>query len=260
MTEENKKVQRWSYSKVGTFKTCPRLYELQYVYKIRGDENAFSQYGQMCHSILERYAMGELKLHQLLDEYNDGFNAKVTEQFPDSFMDLSAKYYKDGYKFFSEFKGFKDKTIAVEERLDFIIKRDAEHDDVEFVGIIDRLSKDGEFYVINDYKSKGKFKSKKEKADYFKQLYMYAIVYQEQMGLSDDRILLKLNLFRLQEEFQEYFDPELADTIKNDFLDMVDLISSTKVFPPKPDSFFCQHLCGVPSMNCEYRDSDTWNK
>jgi ATP-dependent exoDNAse (exonuclease V) beta subunit len=258
MTEATKKVQRWSYSRVGSFKTCPRLYELQYIHKVRGEDNAFSQYGQMVHEILEKYAMGELKLKDLLGAYDDGFSTMVTKQFPESFMDLAMKYYKDGEKFFKGFTGFKDETIAIETRLDFIIKRPDGIDDINFVGIIDRLSKDGEFYVINDYKSKGRFKSKQEQADYFKQLYMYAIVYKEQAGIADDKMWLKLNLFRLQQEFKEEYDSVKAEQVKKDFIDMVDLINRTTDYPPKTDRFFCTNLCGMGAMDCEFKDIKTW--
>ena len=259
--ENNKKIQRWSYSRVNTFKTCPRLFELQYIEKVRSEDNAFSQFGSMCHEILEEYANGELKLDELLDEFRGRFDVKVTAQFPDlGFMDLAKKYYQDGTRFFNEFMGFEDDTIAVEEKLNFIIKRE-DGEDINFVGIMDRLSVDSDgVYSINDYKSKGKFKNKAEQADYFKQLYLYAIEVKNRYGLDDDKLKLKLNLFRLQQEFTEKYDSEKANKIQKDFTDMVSKIENAKEYPCNPNDFFCQNLCGVSPIDCEYRNKDKWKK
>jgi RecB family exonuclease len=254
MTEVSKKTQKWSYSRVNTFKTCPRLYELHYIYKIETEDNAFSQYGQVCHNILEKYAKGELDLKELLKEFDYGFETFITKQFPDSFVDLAQRYYQDGERFFKEFNGFKDETISVEDKIDFIIKRDNQHDDINFTGIIDRLSQDGDTYIITDYKSKGKFKTKKEQSDYFKQLYMYALALKDKVEISDDNLLLRLSLFRLQKDFLEKFNPDVAESIKQDFIDMVDKIDGTTEYPPNVNSFFCLNLCGVPKMNCEFRE------
>lgn len=258
MTDIKKKADRWSYSKVGTFKTCPRLYQLQYLYGIRGGENAFSQYGGMCHSILERYAKGQIDIENILDEYYLGFDTMVTMSFPEmGFMDLNRKYYQDGERFFKSFTGFGDETINVEEKFHFIIKRDDSETDIDFVGIIDRVSKIGNIYIINDYKSKGKFKSKAEKNDYFKQLYLYAIYLKDKFNLADENIQLKMSLFRLQEEFVEYFNSNVAENIKQDFLDNIKIIENTKEFPCNPNKFFCTKLCGVNPIDCEFREEST---
>ena len=128
---------------------------------------------------MERYANGEIELWDLADVYEWEFDAAVPEEFPpsDFCKDKNGKkitmrelYYQQGLDFLKNFPGYDElKILEVESNFDIEI------DDWIFTGVIDLVleDKDGNL-IIQDYKSKSSFKSKKEQAEYARQLYLYS--------------------------------------------------------------------------------------
>lgn len=47
---------KWSFSKLSAFETCPMGFKLQYLDRVPSDGNAFSDYGTLCHKLLEEWA------------------------------------------------------------------------------------------------------------------------------------------------------------------------------------------------------------
>ena len=159
---------KWSYSRLNSFHTCKWMFYVTYILKHKGENNAFAEWGTFSHSIMEKYDKNELSEWELVDYYINNYNENVISDFPpNKYVILSDSYYKSGLEYLSNFEGHKNELISAEERIDFVI----EHNDkkIDFVGIIDRLSKDQNGLVIEDYKSK-KFKNKREVDEYFKQL------------------------------------------------------------------------------------------
>ena len=44
-------------------------FKLQYIDKVPQEQNSFAEYGTHCHSLLERWAKGELMSFELADAY-----------------------------------------------------------------------------------------------------------------------------------------------------------------------------------------------
>ena len=170
---------RWSFSSVNTYNTCPQAFKLGYLNALPRQDNAFSDWGTFMHSIMERYFKGELEFYELSKVYVDGYGENVKCQFPPNrFCDLGQRYYDAGKTYLDNFEGlFEDYTVlGVEQRVQLDI------DGRPFVGVIDLLlEKDGEICVV-DHKSKSAFKSEKERVEYARQLYLYAIYVHEKFG------------------------------------------------------------------------------
>lgn len=170
--KEGKK-ERYSFSQLSCFETCKYCFYNQYIEHHKGVGNAFSSYGTLLHSLMERYAKGVLRHDELLDRYELEYPSVVVEKFPkmpNPKIKLAEIYYEQGRAFFSSVEPFKDMEILGAE-LEF----EMPIDDWTFNGVIDLVYRDknGDI-VLRDYKSKSKFKSKAELHKYARQLYLYS--------------------------------------------------------------------------------------
>lgn len=238
VSEENKK-ERYSFSKLNAFLACKYMYKLTYIDHIKGVGNCFSSFGTEIHSIMERLAKGKLNLWDIADTYEWEFDNAVPEKFPDSKFcpNMRELYYKQGLEFLTNFPGFAGKKI-----LDVEAQFDLPIDDWIFNGIIDLVFEDQDGrLIIQDYKSKSSFKSKKEQAEYARQLYLYALHVKEKYGRYPD--VLRFLMFRKNKTvdipFNETSLNEAVEWAKN----TVKSIRECWDFPPSCEEFFGNYLC-----------------
>lgn len=242
----------WSYSNLSAFDTCPKMWYNTYVNKQEKKDNFFSQYGSFIHSILEKFSKQELDFPDLVPYFEGNYDNFITEYPPIAKMEAS--YYNQALDFLSTFEGFKDETVGTELKMEYQIELYGEKRN--FIAYIDRLSKDENGYIINDYKSKGKFSSKAEKEKYLRQLYIYSLSVKEKYGVYPYK--LKFNHFRTKSETVEIFDEnKLLQTLKWAD-DCVERIYNSEIFVPNHNDFFCNHLCSVSGSclteECQYED------
>ena len=258
-------VNRYSFSRLSTYHTCQYQYNERYNRKKHGLSNGFSSYGTMVHSILELYFNEELGANDLKDEYVERFSEECSEGIqmliPSKNNDFFEKYltelyYNDGYRFFENFEGFQDnfgnkdkyKVLGVEENFNLLIN----HKDKPFIlnGFIDLIiEKDNELYVI-DHKSKGKFKSVGEKAEYCRQLALYSLYVQYKWGRPVKEAWFNqfrinhIEKFKMTDEVIEEALDWAVDTVKN-------IESEFLWLPNTSDIFYCTNLCDFRD-ECEY--------
>ena len=249
----------WSFSRLNSYDQCPKMFYLCYLDREAEQmDSAFSQWGTLCHGLLEDYAKGSLLACELEEEYDRRYPACMTERFPAlGRTDLDASYYDNGREFFALFDGFPDnwEIIASERDIRY------ELDGVKFRGFIDlivRDKKDGGLMIV-DHKSKGRFKSEEELEHYSYQLYLYAIWVHREYGEWPKELIF--NMFRAREEkhipfCRETLDRAIAwmkETIARadadeDFADKVRLRYEALGIPVPEDDrpdFFCSQLCSV---------------
>ena len=88
-------VEKYSFSKLSAWWTCPYGYYLRYIKHQKGIGNAFSSYGTLVHEIMEKYAKGEAELWDLPQMFEWLFDSAVPETFPpNKYVDLKENYYK----------------------------------------------------------------------------------------------------------------------------------------------------------------------
>lgn len=202
---------------------------------------------------MERYAKGEIELWDLPGVYEWEFESAIPEKFP-KFAKLNMKksYYEQGLTFLKEFQGYeKYDILEVERAFDFDI------DDWTFNGIIDLVFKDeaGKL-IIRDYKSKASFASKKEKAEYARQLYLYSLFVKEQYGKYPDE--LQFLMFRKRTLITIPFDPAGVDEALEWAKQTVAEIRDAFDYPPlcrfqeKKDDFYAENLCNHRKY-CEFK-------
>ena len=166
---------RWSFSSLNAYHTCPKMFELTYIKNVQPrKQNAFALWGTFGHNLLEQYFTNKCEFYELSKKYTDEYFDNVYLKFPpNKYTDLNKSYFDAGKQYFDLFEGLPDnlEVVCVEQRIDVKI------DGYEFCGYIDlvlRDKNDGR-YIIEDHKSKSGFKNAKERKEYARQLYLYAI-------------------------------------------------------------------------------------
>lgn len=239
LVNEKGNKERFSFSKLSSFHTCKYGYKQTYIDGNRGEGNCFSSYGIEVHSLLERYAKGELALSDLPEVYQWEFDSAVNERFPNTKFcpDMRKLYYEQGLDFLKNFAGYEGKKILeVESRFEYNI------DDWIFNGVIDIALEDSDGkLIIQDYKSKSSFKTKREQAEYARQLYLYSPYIKEKYGKYPDT--LRFLMFRKNNPVDIPFNEKDLDEALNWAKDTVREIRECWDFSPSCDEFFAQNLC-----------------
>ncbi len=208
------------------------------------ESHGITESGSFMHHIMEEYLKGNLKGEELVDYFTANFDKNVptsmclhmTETFS---KDMYGLYYQGYLKFLQEFRGIPDCKEIVDIERWFELP----HKDYIINGRIDLVYRDnsGNLCVL-DHKSKSKFKSKKDKAQYARQLYLYALASKEIYGEYPKQLVF--NLMRGGFVYIDFNEKDLEDTIAW-FEKTVDDIRDVITYDAKPDTFFCRNWCGL---------------
>lgn len=223
---------RWSFSSANTYDTCPQAFRLGYLDALPRVDNAFSDWGTFMHSLMERYFKGELEFFELSQAYLDGYDEAVKCEFPpNKFCDLSQRYYAAGKEYLDSFDGtaFEDcEVVGVEQRVRLTIGGRP------FIGVIDLILKHGDDFIIVDHKSKSAFKSKREQAEYARQLYLYALYIHEKYEKWP--VKLVFHMVRNHGELVEIpFCLADCEAAQKWFIDTIDKIYADATFESTPN-------------------------
>lgn len=234
---------KWSFSKLSLYETCPRAFWLQYLQKppLPQQQNAFAEFGTLCHSLLEEYAKGELTADQLTDEYVKRYPNVVVHNFPPYPKGYDEKTFDQGLAYFESFDGFGDDFEVVSTEQKFTLKIGG----YTFVGIADLVLKNkttGTFITI-DHKTKSESSMKKEIGTYRKQLYLYAENVFRKYGQYPSE--LEFNMIKSQQPIIEAFDPEIHRQTLEWAENLIDEINFEEDWNAKPNPYFCRNICGV---------------
>lgn len=238
-------METYSFSKLKCFESCKLCFYTTYFEKPECDKmsHGTSEFGSFVHNILEKYEKNELETFELLDYYKDNYNTNVISTFDlylsESFVkNFENDYYTSGIEYLENFNGFDDIHI-LEAEYEFEVPVD---NLFLFNGKIDLIAEDNDGnFIIIDHKSKKKFASKKEKAEYARQLYLYAFAVKQKYGKLPTKLMF--NMFRNKEwvvfDFNETDYLNAIDWAKN----TVKEIEQTFDFNPTLDTFFCRNFC-----------------
>lgn len=249
---------RWSFSRLNSFDTgCRYEWYKHYIECEPAKDGFFGAYGSFCHSILEKYAKGELSLFEISQYYEDNFATEIPyDAPPNKYTDIKQDYYDKGLDYFDNIDLPIDEyeIAGVEHEVDFNI------DKYPFVGFIDLLlkDKDGKF-ILCDHKSSslkvlksGKI-SKSDQTHFLafkRQQYLYTIPLIEKYGEGCVKELW-WNMFRNRGWIKIPFNQEEYQEAKDWALDTIHRIEKETEWPPKPEFFYCWNLCSLSF--CEYK-------
>ena len=232
----------WSFSSVKSFEQCPYSFYLHYVEGEQESPNAFAQAGGYIHDLLEKAYKKELYEFELADEFETHYAEKVSERFP--FYNMARSYYETSLEYLRTFEIDDNyEVVGVEKEIR------CEIGGYKFIGYIDLLLRDkadGRLIIV-DHKSKSAFK-KGEKEQYLSQLYLYSKKVYEEYGEYPKE--LWFNLYRAQKIVKSEFKAGDYTAALDWFKVAVDMILQEQEWECKPDSWFCENLCGF--TNCIY--------
>ena len=205
------------------------------------EQNSFAEYGTHCHSLLERWAKGELMSFELADAYEAEYDEAVKHYFPPFPKGLAGRYYDEGLQYFRSFDGFGDdmEILSVEDKFELDIRGN------RFVGIADLVLRDkstGDITVI-DHKSKSMNSMKKAQYENTRQLYTYAAYVKERFGAFPT--LLRFNMFRYGVNIDEPFSMERYEETMDWIERTIVEIKAEKEWKVSSSSYFCRFICST---------------
>lgn len=236
----------WSFSRLNSFHGCKHAWYKSYVLKEKGVSNSFATYGTLVHQLFEDYTNGKFEVYELVDEFEKQYDSNVWDFPPNKYVDLCESYRNQGIEYFTSFEGFDEyNIIGTEKKINFEIEG------YKFVGYIDSLMED-EYnnMIVQDYKSKASFKSKKEKMEYTRQLYLYSVPLIEEYKKNPSKLIF--NMFRKQKIEEIPFNIKDFEEAKKWALDTIESVSKEEEFPATVNDFFCSQLCNF-RYECEER-------
>lgn len=245
---------KWSYSQLTTFEQCPRQFYIRYIQRVKGSGNAFSEYGKLCHTILEKWATGVVLASDTVDQYVDMFDKVVKHPFPASPVDLKESYFAKGYKYFESFEGFEGYEV-VDTEVKFVFNIGG----YNFTGIIDLILRDKETgkYIILDHKSTGikNIRPKKKLAVAIRQLYIYSKYVYEKYGEFPEKLVY--NVFNDNIILESLFDENEYKATTDWAEGVIAEILANENWEPKEQDYFCWNICDFLE-ECQEEDAIDW--
>lgn len=252
-------IMTWSFSRLNSFYNCKYEWYMHYIECIKSQSNFFSEYGSLLHSILEKYAKGELSLFELNQYYEDHFNDEIPHDAPpNKYVDIRQSYFDKGMDYLNNIDLDLEQqyeVLGVEKKVDF------ELFGKKFVGFIDLLVRDkaSDELIIIDHKSasikilkNGKISKSDQNhfLEFKRQLYLYSIPIIKDYGPVSK---LKWNMFKDQKWIEIPWKQEECDEAVKWVKDTLELIEKETAWTPSPDAYYCRFLCGQRNNACEYK-------
>jgi len=243
----------YSHSRLEAFKNCPLKYKLNYIDKIKRDEESIEAFvGSRFHETMEklyrdlRYRV--YTLEELLDYYEDlwakNYHKNILiikkERTADDYRNFGRKCIEDYYKRYYPFN--QGRVLAIEKRIVINLNGDGKY---LVQGYIDRIDqKDDGTYEVHDYKTSGTLPEQKH-LDEDKQLALYQIGIQN-IWKDVDQVKLIWHYVSFDKEMSSTRSPEELELLKKDTISLIKEIENTKEFLPQ-ESVLCS-WCVYPDL------------
>lgn len=275
-----KKIERFSYSKISSFHNCSYDWYLSYIKKDRGEANVYSVLGSEIHESYELMTQGKRTKKEAIDSFDKAFNECIENGLSFPTEKSGERYYKDIIHAFETFENFEDKEMKQELEFHYTFCG------LDFVGYIDLVlidHKDKTLQVL-DWKSSSKFSKKDLESCKVFQLILYSMVIKDALGEEyKDYKVLNPTFYMLKyckvrgtngrlktiercdiTEDDEYIEPLLVDVQYNTKmieklkqyvidtyfeLSFKDIDDEKDWIPEDINTFFCKNLC---KRNCKY--------
>lgn len=237
----------WSFSKLQTYDQCKLAFCLEYLCGLEEkdkQQNAYADFGTLCHSILEDHVTYGLTGEQMLKGFEKRYPLEVTHPWPPFPKTAEANYIKGAVDYFTNFESISPHLDILCAEDPFIIE---DLFSAPFKGVVDLTAidkRDGALVII-DHKSKSVKTLKKDYDALKRQLYIYAAYTKQKYGEFPKR--LYFNCFRDGEMVGEDFDPAFYEATIAWANDIIDNAVFDDEWNPLESSnnYFCKFICGV---------------
>jgi RecB family exonuclease len=184
----------WSFSRINAFINCSYSYYMKYVKREKEKENnIYGLLGGQFHDILEKFYKKEISYEQMIEDAEIAIiNVSVLEMKFDKNDSqknegIENKYFECMKHFFMNHVPVQSKVLCEKE----IVIKIGNH---YFQGYIDAIHREGDTYIITDYKSSTIYAGKKILQE-GRQLMLYALGLHQQ-GIPVDKIKIRWNFLK----------------------------------------------------------------
>lgn len=251
---------RFSHSSAKTYETCPYSFKLTYIDSLRkeGEDNFYSDYGNLVHECLENFFRRELDTFELSQYYRENYDRIVIHDAPPENYGLADKYREQGQVFFDNFYFDRDayNIRLVESKIDFLLEGFTMTARPDLV----LEEKESGKNIMFDYKTAtpywtdktGKEKEDKKKIDgYYKQMHIYTYALRNIENIPIDEISLWYP--RLSKIVTIPWEKEKEDEAMEWLKGLVEKIKADEEFKYDNSSpYFCNNICSVRKF-CQYK-------
>lgn len=252
----------YSFSQLQLFAQCPRKYQFRYIDKIEKEFESSADLilGNAVHETLEHlYNKVNVFAIPTLDDIVNYFHATRKKLFDEAtkekelqikwdnsledYIRRGEMYVKSYYEKFAPFTNVK--VIGTEINLTFDLDKEWQK---KFRGFVDRIDKEDETFIINDYKT-GKKLPPEQKEEYIEQLTLYGLGVQQKYAKYFKN--LKARLFYLHFDLvdeREITDTNIQTVVKK-YSDLIEKVEHKKFSYNMWDKKIFEP---VQSNNCNY--------
>lgn len=241
----------WSYSRIQAFQKCPYSFFVRYILGEDEDETFLASFGSFVHEIHRQVLTGVLPKEYAATYYLEHLHNEVFGSPPSA--EVARNYIRGGYEYMSDFPSFDGEVVGVEKELFFYVEG------YPFHGFADLITND-DGLILFDHKARnlkpfsGRKKPTKtdvELAEYYRQLYLYAIGIKKEYGEYPKELVF--NCYRNQTMIRQKFDNESLSEAVRWAVGLIEEIRGCQNWNPDIDFFKCRNLCGL-NDRCDYYD------
>ncbi len=247
----------YSYSRIGSFFTCPRQYKFRYIDKpkIERKTGVEAFMGTMVHETLEKcFHLVKVDKTPSLDDLENLYRRLWEEKLPENLNIVRKEMTADDYlslglkslrMFYERYHPFdQDMTLGLERRVDFGLDGEGKY---RMQGFIDRLSRDADGrLLIQDYKTSGTLPTQPE-MDKDAQLALYQIAIDE-MWPNNSGIVLVWYFLQFDTTFVSHRSLEQLEELRQTYIHKIQQIEKATELNNFPANE--TNLCNW----CEYRE------
>lgn len=247
------KKERYSHSRLESFKQCALKYKFRYVDKIKVEKKSIEGFlGSEVHDTLEwlYYEVQKEKIPTIDDmiihyasSWEQDFNPEIYFIVKKEFT--TKDYFEKGIKFLLDYyqknHPFNENTLALEKFVTILLDEDESY---KMIGVIDRLvyNKEKQEYEVHDYKTANSLPTQ-EKIETDRQLPLYSIAIKD--NYNADKIQLIWHYLAHNKKIYSRRTDEQLNTLKKETIELIKKIEDTTIFPYNQSI-----LCGW----CEYKE------
>ncbi len=256
----------YSFSQLQVFQQCPRKYQYKYVDKIKEKEFESSPdliLGQSVHKVLENLynnvnVFKIPNLEDVLDDFHATRNQEIADatkekplqtkwqQTLEDYIRRGEHYVKSYYQKYAPFSGVQ--VIATESMMNFQLDTSGQQ---QFRGVIDRIDKEGDTFVINDYKT-NKNLPPEQKLDYIEQQTLYGLGIQQKYGKYLKNIKARLHYLHFDITDEREITNDVLNPIVEKYSKIIEMVEHKKFAYNMGDKRAFEPIQNEYCKYCEY--------
>ncbi len=276
----------YSFSQLQVFQQCPRKYQYKYVDQIKEKEFESSPdliLGHSVHKVLENLynnvnVFKIPNLEEVLEDFHTIRNQEIVEatkekplqikgqQTLEDYIRRGEHYVNAYYKKYAPFAGVQ--VIATESNVNFQLDTNGQQ---QFRGVIDRIDKEGDTFVINDYKT-NKNLPPEQKQEYTEQLTLYGLALQQKYGKYFKQIKARLHYLHFDITDEREVTEDVLATVVQKYSSIIEKVEHKKfaynmgdkrAFEPIQNEYckYCEYMSICPlRAHMKYDDELLWGE